>query len=99
MIRMEFGEIYVKKKISQGSFGTLYAATFKPKDISESLEIALKSVILTKSVKHEISILSQLSGVKGFPDLIFVKKHDQSSESNPKVTIGNDHFFSSRTII
>ena len=89
MININYGDIELLKKISEGSFGSLYKAHFRPKNNEKTYEIALKQVVLSKKVKNEINILRILSNHRGFPDLIFVYNNFKSSSNNSHVIIGS----------
>jgi hypothetical protein len=89
MIKFEKGKIYPKKKVSEGSFGSLYTAIYISNTNPNPIEIALKSVAINEDVKQEITILKELSFYKGFANLEFIIKDDSTSYSKvPRVYIG-----------
>ena len=88
MIKINQGKLFPQKKISEGSFGSLYTAIFISKDSIEKQEIALKSVVLSENVKKEIIFLSELSGNKGFPELILVVEDKEDIQDFERVLIG-----------
>lgn len=88
MIECAAGNIRPIQKVCEGSFGSLYTATYKPKNGGKSIKIALKNVVESADVKQEIELLSELSPFEGFASLLFVIESSSNCSKTRRVMIG-----------
>lgn len=87
MLNISNGKIKFKKKISEGSFGSIYLAVFESKLNLDKKYIAVKMVENNDETLKEIKFMKILSKYKQFPNLFFA---DVNPSDKNKIFLGQD---------